>query len=270
MSNIIKESGDVRLQKKISALVTVLLVLAVTLCLYATIQVLSKGYANIGGFMMFRVVTGSMEPSIPVGSLLLTKETDIGNIEEGDIVCFRTQISEIWGKIVTHRVVEVIEPEQGRILLETKGDANPVADSYYVDESNLLGKVIWHTGDGSMFADIISLFTNEIGFLGFIALPSLLLAGLILRNTVENIRQDMLLALELEKQKNVSAAAAEEDPIGMTDEEYKEMYERIRSELMEELTNSDEIRSQESGSDEDRSDEIHTEQEQCSGEPKTE
>ena len=83
MNNIIKETGDARLQRKISALVTVLLVLAVTLCLYATIQVLSKGYANIGGFMMFRVVTGSMEPEIPVGALLLTKETEIEEVSGG-------------------------------------------------------------------------------------------------------------------------------------------------------------------------------------------
>ena len=269
MSNIIKESGDVRLQRKISALVTVLLVLAVTLCLYATIQVLSKGYANIAGFMMFRVVTGSMEPEIPVGALLLTKETDIENIEKDDIVCFRTQVSEIWGKIVTHRVVGVINPESGGILLETKGDANPVADSYYVDETNLLGKVIWHTGDGSMFADAMSLFTSEIGFLGFIALPSLLLAGLILKNTVGNIRQDMLIALELERQKN--AVKQEEDPLGgISEEEYNEMYERIRTELMEELIHSDEIRSEEDRSCEDQSDEIHTEPEQCSGETESE
>ena len=137
MKNIIKEIGDQRVQKKIGSLVTVLLVLAVTLCLYSTIQVLSKGYANIGGFMMFRVVTGSMEPTIPVGALLLTKETDIENIEVDDIVCFRTQVPEIWGKIVTHRVVGISKTESGRILLETKGDANIVEDGYYVDESNL-------------------------------------------------------------------------------------------------------------------------------------
>ncbi len=240
MNNIIKESGDLRLQRKISALVTVLLVLAVTLCLYATIQVLSRGYANIGGFMMFRVVTGSMEPEIPVGALLLTKETEIETVKVNDIVCFRTQVSEIWGKIVTHRVVDIINPESGKILLETKGDANPVADSYYVDETNFLGKVIWHTGDGSMFAEILSFFTSEIGFLGFIALPSLLLAALILKNTVGNIRQDLQLALEMEKRKQDSKV--EEDPLcGMTEEEYNEMYERIRKELIEELMKFEEI-----------------------------
>lgn len=242
MENIIKESGDVRLQKKISALVTVLLVLAVSLCLYATIQVLTKGYANIGGFMMFRVVTGSMEPEIPVGALLLTKEEEIENIRTGDIVCFRTQVSEIWGKIVTHRVVNISEAEDGKILLETKGDANAVSDIHYVDETNLLGRVIWYTGDDSMFAEIISLFTSEIGFLGFIALPSLLLAALILRNTVGNLRQDLEIALEMERRKNLMDDIEEADPLcGMTQEEYDEMYERIRKELTEELIKFEEI-----------------------------
>ena len=241
MNNIIKETGDARLQRKISALVTVLLVLAVTLCLYATIQVLSKGYANIGGFMMFRVVTGSMEPEIPVGALLLTKETEIETVEVNDIVCFRTQVSEIWGKIVTHRVVDIIEPEAGKILLVTKGDANLVTDGYYADETNFLGKVIWHTGDGNMFAGVLDFFTSELGFLGFIALPSLLLAGLILRNTVSNIQQDLKLAVEMERREK-ALSAKEEDPLcGMTEEEYNEMYERIRKELMEEMMKFEEI-----------------------------
>ena len=65
------------LQRRISTLVTILLVLAVLLCLYVAIQSMSNGFVNIGGFMMFRVVTGSMEPTIPVGALLVTKQADI-------------------------------------------------------------------------------------------------------------------------------------------------------------------------------------------------
>ena len=61
-------------------LVTLLLVLAVALCLYTVVQVLSHGYVNMGGFMMFRVVTGSMEPTIPVGALLVTQQVDIESI----------------------------------------------------------------------------------------------------------------------------------------------------------------------------------------------
>ena len=137
-----EEGKQPQLQKRISLLVTVMLVLAVALCLYTAIQVLSNGYVNLGGIMMFRVVTGSMEPTIPVGALLVTKQVDISTIQVDDIICFRTQVSEIWGKIVTHRVVDLWQTEAGTLLLETKGDANLVADGYLVDRTNFVGKVI--------------------------------------------------------------------------------------------------------------------------------
>lgn len=223
------------LQKRISILVTILLVFAIALCLYVVIQVLSYGYANVGGFMMFRVVTGSMEPTIPVGALLVAQQVEIESIQVNDIICFRTQISEIWGEIVTHRVVEITDSVSGGILLETKGDANLASDIYMVDQTNFLGKVIWHTGDGSVLADVMSLFTSKIGFLGCIVFPVLLLASLILKDSVASIRQDLQLVLEEERRRQ-QARSWEDDPLcGMTQEEYDEMYERIRAEIMEEL-----------------------------------
>lgn len=236
MDEALEENGRDRLQKRISLLVTVMLVLAVALCLYTAIQVMSNGYVNLGGFMMFRVVTGSMEPTIPVGALLVTKQVDIGTIQVDDIICFRTQVSEIWGKIVTHRVVDIWQSETGALLLETKGDANLVADGYLVDRMNFVGKVIWHTGDGSMLANILSLFTSKIGFLGCIVFPSLLLSTMILRDSVGSIRQELQMVLEMEQMQQNQKASWEDDPLcGMTQEEYNEMYERIRAELMEEL-----------------------------------
>lgn len=234
MEVTLEESKEFKLQQRISVLVTVMLVLAVAVCLYACIQVLSRGYVNLGGIMLFRVVTGSMEPTIPVGALLVTKQVDIDTIGMNDIICFRTQVSEIWGKIVTHRVVGIMETELGGILLETKGDANLVMDGYYVDSTNFVGKVIWHTGDGSVLANVLSLFTSKIGFLGCIVFPCLLLASLIMRDSVRNIRKELELVLELEQQQ--TKTSWEDDPLcGMTQEEYNEMYERIRAELIEEL-----------------------------------
>ena len=231
----LEESKDLVVQRRISALVTVVLILAVLLCLYVVVQVLSDGYVNMFGFMMFRVVTGSMEPTIPVGALLVTRQVEIETIQLNDIICFRTQEAAIWGRIVTHRVVGMARDLSGGILLETKGDANLVMDGYLVSRDNFVGKVIWHTGDGSIMAGILSLFTNKIGFLGCIVFPCLILAGLILRDCVGNIRYELQMAMEemerLEKQNNW-----ESDPLcGMTQEEYNEMYERIRAELIEEL-----------------------------------
>lgn len=239
MEEEIKESP---IHRAVSLLVTVLLIMAVLLCLYVTIQVLSDGFVNIGGYMMFRVVTGSMEPTIHVGSLLITREVDISAVALNDIVCFRTQEAEIWGKVVTHRVVDLVSMADGSTVLMTKGDANLVSDSYYVGRDNLIGKVVWYTGDDSALASVFAFFTNEIGFLACIVLPCLLLVSLILRDCVKNIR------LELEQAMEEMDEAAEEDndwrndPLcGMTQEEYQEMYERIRAELIEELMHCAEI-----------------------------
>jgi signal peptidase I len=175
-----------------------------------------------------------MEPTIPVGALLLAREVDINTICLEDIVCFRTQVSEIWGKIVTHRVIGLMETDWGSVLLETKGDANLSADGFLVDSTNFVGKVIWHTGDGSVLANILSLFTSKIGFLGCIVFPCLVLATMIMRDSVSNIRAELAQMLELERQQ--AEASWENDPLcGMTQEEYDEMYQRIRAELMEEL-----------------------------------
>ena len=221
-------------QKRVSMAVSLLLVATVMLSLYAAIQAISKGYVQIFGFSMFRVVTGSMEPEIPVGALLLTKASDIEKIALRDVVCFRTQDSAIWGRVVTHRVVEILQMD-GEILLRTQGDANLAADGYLVDRYTLIGKVIWHTGDDSMLAGIFSFFTNKVGFLGCIVLPCLLLSGLLLKNCVSNIRNEMRQAMH-EMQQPADRPEITADPLaGMSQEEYNEMCERIRAELTEEL-----------------------------------
>lgn len=240
----LEDSKESLIQRRISVLVTVLLILAVLLCLYVVIQVLSNGYVSFGGFMMFRVVTGSMEPTISVGALLVTQRVDIESIRLDDIICFRTQEAEIWGKVVTHRVVGVFEGIDGSPLLETKGDANLVMDGYLVNRGNFVGKVVWYTGEDSVLNSIFSFFTNKVGFLGCIVFPCLLMAGLILKDCVGNIRNELQAVME-ELEKPEEAASWELDPLcGMTQEEYQQMYERIRAELIEELMHCAELQSE--------------------------
>ena len=64
-------------QRRIDVLITVLLILVVLLCLFVTVQVVSQGYVNVAGYSLFRVVTGSMEPTIPVGALLVSQQVDM-------------------------------------------------------------------------------------------------------------------------------------------------------------------------------------------------
>ena len=55
------------------------------------------------GYQLYTVVSGSMEPAVPTGSLVYIKYVEPGDIETGDIIAFYG--SDAQGSIITHRVV---------------------------------------------------------------------------------------------------------------------------------------------------------------------
>lgn len=212
-----------------SVLSTLVLVMAIVICLSVIIQVTTNGYVQFGGYSLFRVVTGSMEPELPVGSLLVCKETPMEQIQVGDIVCFRSLNPKMLGKVITHRVIAVQKAPDGSLLLETKGDANLTADSEYVSQNNLIGKVNHSAKDDNIMASVVDVMTDKIGFLILILFPTLLIAGFILRSCMLNMRRDIETALEEEKQ----AKKAQNQLY--TAEEYAAMLARIKQELLEEM-----------------------------------
>lgn len=221
---------------------SVILAAAVSVCLIVSVQVMSRGYVSIGGCSMFRVVTGSMEPTLPLGTVLISQKTDIAKIQQGDIVCYRTRVAEINGSIVTHRVVSVQTDKNGTIYLETRGDANLSSDPYYVDSTNLVGRVIWFSGKESAFTNMLSFLSGKTGFLICIVFPVLLIAGLILQNAVRNLRRDLaIVKYELtheQTEKNAEQEAGTALLPGytmLTYADYEEIYESLRKELLEEL-----------------------------------
>ena len=86
--------------------------------------------ASILGCNYKTVLTGSMEPAIPVGSIVITKEQSSYEME--DIISFQEE-----GAIITHRIISI---DRERYI--TKGDANNVADTEEVQQKQILGKVI--------------------------------------------------------------------------------------------------------------------------------
>lgn len=219
-----------------TVLVSCLLALAIILCIWVISQILSRGYVSVGGCSLFRVVTGSMEPEIPVGALLVARETDIEDVEIGDIVVYRSATSGMSGMIITHRVVAIHEAGDGTRYLETKGDANQYADGTLVDGRFLIGRVTWYTGEGNVMTGVLSILTSKIGFLACIVLPCILIGMFIMRDCIKNLRSEMeSINRELDEAKETREKGQSEPP---KDETYEEMCERLRSELLEELKQS--------------------------------
>lgn len=184
----------------------------------------------LGKTCVFRVVTGSMEPTIPIGSLLVARETDIKDIQKDDIVCFRSKEQGMLGTVITHRVIGVYEMPDGQTVLQTKGDANLSIDRYDVTTDNLIGCVIWHTGDESKMAAVISFLTSEYGFLACIVLPVILIAIWIFRDTAKSMRKEIAAVKKQLEESEPPASHA-----GLSPEEYDAMYQRVADEVRKEL-----------------------------------
>ena len=82
------------------------------------------------------VLSGSMEPSIETGDMILLHKTDPENLKEGDVICYLLS-----GKAVTHRIKAVTKGEDGGIRYVTQGDANNVEDRLAVTPDQVQG--IW-------------------------------------------------------------------------------------------------------------------------------
>jgi signal peptidase I len=87
------------------------------------------------------VMSGSMEPSIPTGAVVVVKRIPASALEVGDVVSFRS--SEEGGRVLTHRVQRV-EMQEGRVAVETRGDANTGSESWVIDPQGVVGRVVFH------------------------------------------------------------------------------------------------------------------------------
>lgn len=191
-----KENNEEKEPVKGYIISSIILGVAIAIALFVTIQTLAFGYTNFFGYSVFRVVTGSMEPTIPVNAVLVCKKTAADQIQTGDIICFKSRESSHYGVIVTHRVVDIREDESGKLHLESRGDANYSSDPYYVTDENLIGKVIWFTGREGVLTGMLSFVSGQFGFLALVVFPVLLIAGFILQAIGRNIKGELGTALE--------------------------------------------------------------------------
>lgn len=123
------------------------------------------------GMQEYNVITGSMTPEIPIGSIVYVKPVDFNSLSVGDIIAF-----DVGASVVTHRIVEVDDEKN---TLTTKGDANPANDFMPVSYTNVRGKVVAHYPFIGSVAAIISETTGKIG--AFIVL----IVGVLLSNIGE-------------------------------------------------------------------------------------
>ena len=98
----------------------------------------------LAGWQLGFVRTGSMEPALPTGSLVVMSPVTADEVEAGMVIEFVDPRDE--NKHITHRVVRVQRDDSGNLSFVTKGDANSDRDTAEVPPENVRSKVRWHVG----------------------------------------------------------------------------------------------------------------------------
>ena len=95
--------------KVFSTLTTLLIVVLLGFMVYATAAAARGKIVTVFGHCLLTVITGSMEPTLHVGDFIFVEKTDPAALREGDIIAFWSEQQDIYGMLVTHRIVKVTE-----------------------------------------------------------------------------------------------------------------------------------------------------------------
>jgi signal peptidase I len=101
----------------------------------AAIALLFISVTVVGGLTKHhfeQVITGSMVPVIPVGSMVVTEQVGVSRLHVGDILVFPkpTNTSEV----IVHRIVQLTVVSNGSVQVQTKGDANTAQDPWVIQQ----------------------------------------------------------------------------------------------------------------------------------------
>lgn len=115
-------------RKIINIITTIVLILLIVLVIFLFVIRLNGSTPSLFGYSVFRVQTGSMEPTLKVGDVILVKDCDPEDIHLGDIITYKITEGTLAGQTITHRVA--VEPEKrGDVYYyRTKGDGNTAMD----------------------------------------------------------------------------------------------------------------------------------------------
>lgn len=129
-----KRKENEKLTKKIIEIIAIILIYNIILIIISSSSKMS--IINIFGYKSYIIKTNSMEPTINVSDVVVSKKAKEKDIKTGDVITFLKD-----GEVITHRITK-ISTEEGRIQYTTKGDNNNIEDTFKITYDNIEGKHI--------------------------------------------------------------------------------------------------------------------------------
>jgi signal peptidase len=96
---------------------------------------------RLAGGAAYTVTSGSMRPTLPPGTLIVTRPADPVVLGIGDVITY--QVVSASPAVVTHRIIGVGYAANGEITFRTQGDANDAADARPIRAVQVRGE-LWY------------------------------------------------------------------------------------------------------------------------------
>jgi signal peptidase len=96
---------------------------------------------RLAGAIAYTVTSGSMRPTLPPGTLIVTRPADPAALGIGNVITY--QAASGHPAVVTHRIIEAGYAANGEITFRTRGDANGTNDPEPVREGQVRGE-LWY------------------------------------------------------------------------------------------------------------------------------
>lgn len=166
----------------------------VALVLVLSLSLLLTGWSfgPLKGWRFYAVVSGSMEPTIPRGALIVVKKAD--QYHEGDIITVRGELDP--KETITHRIVAIKKDEDiGKLHYVLKGDANEDPDPEAIDQDRVIGRVVRSI---PYLGFLVSFAQTQTGFIILVVIP----ATMIIYSEFLQIKTELLKILAKRKKRN--------------------------------------------------------------------
>lgn len=99
---------------------------------------------SIVPYKLVLVASGSMIPTMEIHSIAVLEYCDTSEVEVGDIVVYWDDNKQY---SIVHRIIEETTNDNGETGYIVQGDNNPIPDNTIIDNSNILGKIVYINND---------------------------------------------------------------------------------------------------------------------------
>lgn len=129
------------------------------------------------GYRPAVVLSGSMEPTLGVGSIAFVQSVPSDEVQVGDVITFADPHAP--ERMITHRVAAKLERAGRPAAYRTKGDANPRRDPWTIELPPRAGRLAFAVPDAGYALTVVA--TREVRTAVILALALVLLLGLLRR-----------------------------------------------------------------------------------------